>query len=101
MYERLERLAQSPAARLLAPFLVGGALMLAAFADDTARALQAGGIVSLLAALVLMREAGSAGPEAADAAAIARELYGAAIHAALFAISFFLAALAMGLAAPA
>lgn len=96
MYERLERLAQSPATRLCAPFLAGGLLLLVALADDAPRALQAGGIVSLIATLVLMREAHQPHLDAAEAEPLARHLHGVAIHGALFAMSFFLAALAMG-----
>lgn len=101
MYERLERFAQLPATRVCAPFLLGGALMLVAFADDAPRALQAGGIISLLATLVLIREARDVAPEEAEAEAISKQLYGAAIHAVLFSMSFFMASVAMAIFLPA
>ena len=98
MYERLEQLAQRPATRICAPFVLGGLLMLAALAGDTARALQAGGLISMLATLVLIREAGMfARPDVGEVLAVRRHLYGAALHASMFAISFLMASLAMAL----
>lgn len=99
MYEQFERLVQLPATRICAPFLLGGALMLFALAQEPAMALQAGGLVALLACLVLVREASHAKSVAppADALQIAAHLQTAALHASLFAMSFLLAALGMGL----
>lgn len=101
MYERLERLVQLPALRVCAPFLLGGGLMLLALANDPVEALRAGGLVSLLACFVLMREAGSAdaSAEAKGKTDLGTHLYSAALHASLFAASFFLASLGLGLAA--
>jgi hypothetical protein len=102
VYERLERLVQLPALRVCAPFLLGGGLMLLALANDPVQALQAGGLVSLLACIVLVREAGYADATSADAttdrsaSGLADHLYAAALHASLFAASFFLASLGMG-----
>ncbi len=98
MYEQFERLVQLPATRICAPFLLGGALMLLAFAQEPAVALQAGGLVALLACLVLIREANHAKLAAApdEAPQIATQLHTAALHASLFAMSFLLAALGMG-----
>ncbi len=96
MYERFEQFAQLPATRLCAPFLLGGAMLIVALAEDAPRALQAGGIVSLLATLVLLREAGRVEPEETEADAIVRHLHNAALQAVLFAMSFFIAAIAMG-----
>ena len=102
VYERLERLVQLPALRVCAPFLLGGGLMLLALANEPVQALQAGGLVSLLACMVLAREAGyaDAGREGAPSDAdLAQHLYSAALHASLFAASFFLASLGMGFTA--
>lgn len=99
MYERLERLVQLPAMRICAPFLLGGGLMLLALSNDPARALQAGGLVSLLACLVLVREAVRIAPGDADGddgealSRVSQHLQSAALHAALFAMSFLLASL--------
>jgi hypothetical protein len=101
VYERLERFAQLPATRVCAPFLLGGALMLLAFAEDAPRALQAGGIIALLATLVLIREARAIPVSDLAAEDLSRHLYGAALHAALFAMSFFLAAIGMAIWLPA
>lgn len=99
MYEQFERLVQLPATRICAPFLLGGALMLLALAQEPAMALQAGGLVALLACLVLVREASQArSASSPDAGAqIVTHLHTAALHASLFAMSFLLAALGMGL----
>jgi len=101
VYERLERLVQLPATRVCAPFLLGGGLMLLALANEPVQALQAGGLVSLLACFVLMREAGYAdAARETDAAATAEagtHLYSAALHASLFAASFLLASLGLSL----
>lgn len=76
--------------------------MLLALANEPVQALQAGGLVSLLACVVLVREAGSADAEAASEADgrsaydLVHHLYSAALHASLFAASFFLASLGMG-----
>lgn len=103
MYERLERLIQLPALRVSAPFLLGGGLMLLALASEPVQALQAGGLVSLLACAVLIREAGYADGDRASVGRPAHDLgthlYAAALHASLFAASFFLASLGLGLAA--
>jgi len=78
--------------------------MLLALANDPAQALQAGGLVSLLACVVLVREAGYADTAAAEEANgasaqdLAQHLYASALHASLFAASFFLASLGLGLA---
>lgn len=96
VYERLERFAQLPATRVCAPFVLGGLLLLVAFAGDTQRALQASGLVSLLATCVLIRDAGGFDmPENQHAAVLNRHLLNAALHAAMFAASFLLAALGM------
>lgn len=106
MYERLERLVQLPAMRICAPFLLGGGLMLLALAPEPARALQAGGLVSLLACLVLLREAAriaARDPDTEDAQAlghVSQHLQSAALHAALFAMSFLLASLGTALLLP-
>lgn len=75
--------------------------MLLALANDPVQALQAGGLVALLACFVLMREAGhvDATPDAASEASdiLGTHLYSAALHASLFAASFLLASLGMGL----
>lgn len=102
MYERLERLVQLPATRVCAPFVLGGLLMLVALANDTPRALQAGGLIALLATLVLLREAGRFAAGAADdeaSALVHKHLLGAAMHTALFAASFLLASLGMAMSA--
>lgn len=100
MYERLERLVQLPALRVCAPFLLGGGLMLLALANDPVEALRAGGLVAMLASFVLMREAGyaDADRETAGRASLdlGTHLYTAALHASLFAASFFLASLGLG-----
>ena len=102
VYERLERFAQLPATRVCAPFVLGGLLLLVAFAGETQRALQASGLVSLLATLVLIRDAGGfAEPEDQHAALLQRHLLNAALHAAMFAASFLLAALGMAAFGPA
>lgn len=78
--------------------------MLLALANEPVQALQAGGLVSLLACVVLVREAGYADADAAPGTAgqaafdLASHLYGAGLHASLFAASFFLASLGMGFA---
>lgn len=103
MFERLERLVQLPATRVCAPFVLGGLLMLVALANDTPRALQAGGLIALLATLVLLREASRFAARADDDRAFAllhTHLLGAAMHAALFASSFLLASLGMAMFAP-
>ncbi len=101
MYERLERIAQSPATRICAPFVLGGSLLLVALSSDAPRALQAGGLVSLLAAAVLIREAGRLPEDLTEMRALARHLQAVAMHAALFAMSFLLASLGMGAFLPA
>lgn len=101
VYERLERIAQLPATRICAPFVLGGLLLLVAFAGDTLRALQASGLVSLLATLVLIRDAGGFQvPEEPHAALLHRHLLNAALHASMFGASFLLAALGMAVFAP-
>lgn len=101
MYERLERLAQLPATRICAPFVLGGLLLLVAFAGETQRALQASGLVALLATLVLIRDAGGfQSPEDQSAALLQRHLLNAALHASMFAASFLLAAIGMAAFAP-
>lgn len=98
MYERLERIAQLPALRICAPFLLGGGLMLLALANDPVVALQAGGLVSLLACFVLMREAGQAEDGNAETKPqLVTHLYTSALHASLFAASFLLASLGFSL----
>lgn len=101
MYERLERLAQLPATRICAPFVLGGLLLLVAFAGESQRALQASGLVSLLATLVLIRDAGGlTEPEDEVGAMLQRHLLNAALHASLFAASFLLAAIGMAYLVP-
>ena len=99
MYEHLERLAQLPATRVCAPFVLGGLLFLFALSSEPHKALQAGGLVSLLAAIVLIRDAGGLADAEDDAGRLLqRHFLGAALHAALFAMSFLLAAVGMSLA---
>lgn len=96
MYEHLERLVQLPATRICAPFVLSGLLFVVALAGEPHKALQAGGLVSLVAALVLIRDArGFAVPADAAGELLQRHLLGAALHATLFAMSFLIAALGM------
>lgn len=96
MYEHLERLVQLPATRICAPFALSGLLFLVALSGEPHKALQAGGLVSLLAAIVLIRDAGGLADAEDEAGRLLQQhLLGAALHAALFAMSFLLAALGM------
>jgi hypothetical protein len=87
--------------RLCAPFLLGGGLMVLALANEPVQALQAGGLVSLLACFVLMREAGNADSARETSGftpyELGTHLYSAALQASLFAASFLLASVGLAL----
>ena len=95
MYERLEQLAFHPATRTCAPFLLIGLASVSALANDAPRALAGGGLCALMACLALIA---IAAPALRDGEATGEDHQSltVALHAALFAASFFLAALAMG-----
>jgi hypothetical protein len=95
VYERLEQLAFHPATRACAPFLLIGLASMSALANDAPRALAGGGLCALMACLALIGIA-TAAPDGDEGAGEHLQSLNVALHAALFAASFFLAALAMG-----
>jgi hypothetical protein len=95
VYERLEQLALHPATRVCAPFLLIGLASLGVLADDAPRALAGGGLCALMACLALI---GLADTDTPEADASRRATLTVALHASLFAVSFFLAALGMEMA---
>lgn len=99
VYERLEQLAFHCATRVCAPFLLIGLVSMTALADDAPRALTGGGLSALMACLALIGLAkADAGRSQPSANGESRESLTVALHASLFAASFFLAALGMAFA---